>query len=124
VTSHLFSRRQRLIDDVVAEEDARLLADHGTVRLVAGGDDRPINVNTGEEYDSQPPPEDRTPMQTTLDEIFDNADKDAITALETATSSLAWLELIVDIPKELRHNLPKLLADLQVLIHDERRLRL
>ena len=99
--------------------------DFGTVRIVSSGETQEALISAAARHapDFHPPPEARTPMQKTRDEIFDNADKDAITARETATSSLAWLELIVDLPRDLRHNLPKLLADLQVLIHDERRLR-
>ena len=116
--------RQQLIDAATAEEEARLLADHGTVRVVGSGERWTMAQYADEQDSESEPPEDRTPMQKTQDEIFDNADKDAIIALETATSSLAWLELLVELPKDLRHGLPQLLDALQVLIHEERRLRL
>ena len=98
--------------------------DPGTVRLVKPGDGRPIDVETGEALDFHPPPEGRTPMQKTQDEVLDQADSHATSAFEEATESLAWLELLVDLPKELRHTLPKLLGELQELIQNERRLRL
>ncbi len=124
-------RRKRLVDmthHTIDEAEARRFADPRipgtTVRLVKPGDGRPIDVETGEALDFHPPSAGRTPMQKTQDEVLDKAETHATSAFEEATESLAWLDLLVDLPKELRHTLPKLLGELQELIQNERRLRL
>ena len=70
-----------------------------------------------------PPEPSRTPMQRTQDEILDKAVVAVVTAQEAADEALAWMEVIITLPKELRHNLPALLTDLGTLISEERRLR-
>ena len=92
------------------------------VRLVKPGDGRPIE--TGEALDFHPPSAGRTPMQKTQDEVLDKAETHATTSASEATDSLAWLSLLVDLPHDLRHDLPTLLTRLQELIQNERRLRL
>ena len=94
-----------------------------TVRLVETGDGRPIDVETGEPPVYEPPPLSRTPMQKTQDDIFDKAELATTTAQEAAAEALAWLDLLVELPKELRDNLPALLTHLSTLISEQRRLR-
>ena len=65
----------------------------------------------------------RTPQQRTQDDILDSAVVAVVTAQEAADEALDWMEVIVTLPKELRHNLPALLTDLGTLINEERRLR-
>jgi len=80
-------------------------------------------ITEGEGIEYEPPPPSRTPMQRTQDEILDNAVVAAVAAQEAADEALAWMEVIITLPKELRHNLPALLTELGTLISEERRLR-
>ncbi len=119
------TRRRQLIDDVITEEQTRLLDDHNTVRIVDGDETQEALISAARHGpDFHPPPAGRTPMQKTQDEILDNADADAKVAQAANATSLAWLSLLVDLPHDLRHDLPTLLTRLGELIQNERRLRL
>ncbi len=100
-------RRPVLVEDAVPDDDPT------TVRIVDAGE--------GVEY--APPPPSRTPMQRTQDEVLDKAEIHATTASDEVTDSLAWLSLLVELPHDLRHDLPTLLTRLGELIQNERRLR-
>ena len=101
-------RRPVLVEDAVPDVD-----DNPTVRIVDAGE--------GVEY--APPPPSRTPMQRTQDDILDNAEESHKMAAKEVDVALDWLDLLVDLPTELRHKLPALLNDLGTLIDEERRLR-
>ena len=95
-------------------EDPLFDDDRTTVRIV--DPDR-------EDFHYEPPPPSRTPQQRTQDEILDQAERGVIVAQGATTETLEWMDLLTDLPKELRHNLPALLNDLGTLINEERRLR-
>ncbi len=121
----------RKLDDGGSDRPSSILTadeietDFGTVRIVSGGETQEALISAARHDPGfHPPSEGRTPMQKTQDDVLDQADSHATSAFEEATESLAWLELLVDLPKELRHTLPKLLGELQELIQNERRLRL